>query len=64
MLKRLWKALNDNALEIHQLHTGEKTFEDLKEPIPAVMFCQHCWLRSIAGRGYSRLHLFRASKLI
>jgi Rieske Fe-S protein len=42
MLKRLWKALNDNALEIHQLHTGEKTFEDLKEPIPAVMFCQHC----------------------
>lgn len=42
MLKRLWKALNDNALEIHQLHTGEKTFEDLKEPIPAIMHCRHC----------------------
>lgn len=44
MIKRLIRALNENALEIHQYHTGEKTLEEMapKEPIPAVMFCQHC----------------------
>lgn len=42
IFKQIANALNENALEIHQLHTGEKTFEDLKDPIPAVMYCQHC----------------------